>query len=65
MSEYHFHRLFVATNGVSPAECLSRRRIERARNLLRAANLTAAGNLCDSVLFEARIIQFAIHRLRR
>ena len=41
ISKYHFQRLFVATYGVSPAEHLSRRRIERAQDLLRATNPTA------------------------
>ena len=40
MSKYHFQRLFTATYGLSPAAHLSRRRIERAQDLLRATNLT-------------------------
>src|SRR3569623_2138760 len=40
MSKYHFQRLFTATYGLSPAAHLSRRRIERAQDLLRAINLT-------------------------
>jgi len=40
LSKYHFLRLFKATYGVTPADYVSRRRIERAQDLLRATNLT-------------------------
>ncbi|MEZ5234452.1 MAG: helix-turn-helix transcriptional regulator [Acidimicrobiia bacterium] len=40
LSRFHFHRLFTATYGVTPAQHLTRRRIERAQDLLRATNLT-------------------------
>ena len=40
VSKYHFQRLFTATYGLSPAAYLSRRRVERAQDLLRATNLT-------------------------
>ena len=50
ISKYHFQRLFVATYGVSPAEHLSRRRIERAQDLLRATNLTVT-EICTAVGF--------------
>ncbi|HEX3930051.1 MAG TPA: AraC family transcriptional regulator [Nocardioides sp.] len=36
LSEFHFHRLFAATYGRTPAAYLSERRIERAQDLLRA-----------------------------
>jgi AraC-like DNA-binding protein len=39
-SRYHFIRAFRAAYGATPGEYLSRRRIERARELLRTANLT-------------------------
>jgi AraC-like DNA-binding protein len=48
MSRYHFQRLFTATYGVSPAHYLSRRRIERAQDLLRATNLTVT-EVCHAV----------------
>lgn len=40
MSKYHFVREFAATYGETPARYLTRRRIERAQDLLRSANLT-------------------------
>lgn len=39
-SRYHFVRLFRDTYGETPGQYLSRRRIERAQDLLRSANLT-------------------------
>ncbi len=39
-SRYHFVRLFRRTYGETPGQYLSRRRIERACELLRSANLT-------------------------
>ena len=50
ISKYHFQRLFTATYGVSPAEHLSRRRVERAQDLLRATNLTVT-EVCITVGF--------------
>lgn len=40
VSRHHFVRCFAATYGETPMRYLSRRRIERAQDLLRAANLT-------------------------
>jgi transcriptional regulator GlxA family with amidase domain len=40
ISKYHFVRSFEAAYGVTPARYLTRRRIERAQDLLRGANLT-------------------------
>jgi AraC-like DNA-binding protein len=40
LSKYHFLRLFKSTYGITPMEYVSRRRIERAQDLLRATNLT-------------------------
>jgi AraC-like DNA-binding protein len=39
-SRYHFLRSFGATYGETPSRYLTRRRIERAKDLLRSANLT-------------------------
>ncbi len=39
-SKYHFARAFTSVYGESPRSYLMRRRIERAKDLLRAANLT-------------------------
>jgi transcriptional regulator GlxA family with amidase domain len=50
LSKFHFQRLFKQTYGASPAEHLSRRRIERAQDLLRATNLTVT-EVCLSVGF--------------
>jgi AraC-like DNA-binding protein len=40
VSKYHFARCFEAAYGETPIRYLTRRRIERAQDLLRAANLT-------------------------
>jgi len=40
VSKFHFARSFEATYGETPIRYLTRRRIERAQDLLRAANLT-------------------------
>jgi AraC-like DNA-binding protein len=52
ISKFHFQRLFTATYGLSPAEHLSRRRIERAQDLLRATNLTIT-EVCVTVGFSS------------
>jgi AraC-like DNA-binding protein len=40
VSKYHFVRCFEATYGETPIRYLTRRRIERAQDLLRSGNLT-------------------------
>jgi AraC-like DNA-binding protein len=40
VSKFHFARCFEATYGETPMRYLTRRRIERAQDLLRSANLT-------------------------
>ena len=50
ISKWHFHRLFAATYGCTPAAYLSRRRVERAQDLLRSANLTVT-EVCHAVGF--------------
>lgn len=40
MSKYHFVRSFDATYGETPMRYVTRRRIERAQDLLRSANLS-------------------------
>jgi transcriptional regulator GlxA family with amidase domain len=52
MSKYHFLRLFRATYGITPMEYVSRRRIERAQDLLRATNLTVT-EVCFAVGFSS------------
>ena len=52
MSKWHFHRLFRATYGVTPAAYLSERRVERAQDLLRGANLTVT-EVCHAVGFSS------------
>lgn len=48
MSRYHFIRSFATTYGVTPAAYLAERRVERAQDLLRAANLTVT-EVCHAV----------------
>lgn len=50
LSKWHFHRLFAATFGVTPAAYLSERRIERAQDLLRSTNLSVT-EVCFAVGF--------------
>lgn len=50
LSKYHFQRMFTATYGLSPAAYVSRRRVERAQDLLRATNLTVT-EVCMAVGF--------------
>ena len=50
VSKYHFARSFDATYGETPIRYLTRRRIERAQDLLRAANLTVT-EVCMAVGF--------------
>jgi AraC-like DNA-binding protein len=52
LSKFHFHRLFAATYGRTPATYLSERRIERAQDLLRATNLTVT-EICHAVGFSS------------
>ncbi|WP_203907170.1 helix-turn-helix transcriptional regulator [Rhizocola hellebori] len=52
VSKYHFARSFEATYGETPIRYLTRRRIERAQDLLRAANLTIT-EICMTVGFSS------------
>jgi len=48
VSKYHFVRCFEAAYGETPIRYLTRRRIERAQDLLRSANLTVT-EVCMAV----------------
>lgn len=50
VSKFHFVRSFEATYGETPIRYLTRRRIERAQDLLRGANLTVT-EVCTLVGF--------------
>jgi transcriptional regulator GlxA family with amidase domain len=52
VSKYHFGRLFADTYGETPMRYLTRRRIERAQDLLRSANLTVT-EVCMLVGFSS------------
>ena len=52
VSKYHFARCFAATYGETPMRYLTRRRIERAQDLLRSANLTIT-EVCTMVGFRS------------
>ena len=52
LSKYHFLRLFKATYGMTPMEYVSKRRIERAQDLLRSTNLTVT-EVCFAVGFSS------------
>jgi AraC-like DNA-binding protein len=52
VSKYHFARSFEAAYGETPMRYLTRRRIERAQDLLRAANLTVT-EVCMLVGFSS------------
>jgi transcriptional regulator GlxA family with amidase domain len=51
-SPYHFTRAFKAAYGETPGGYLSRRRVERAQELLRTANLTVT-EICTLVGFHS------------
>ena len=48
MSRFHFVRSFATTYRITPAAYLAQRRVERAQDLLRAANLTVT-EVCHAV----------------
>ena len=50
VSKYHFARCFEALYGEAPIRYVTRRRIERAQDLLRHANLTVT-EICTAVGF--------------
>ena len=50
VSKYHFARSFEAAYGETPIRYLTRRRVERAQDLLRVANLTVT-EVCMEVGF--------------
>jgi AraC-like DNA-binding protein len=52
VSKYHFVRRFAETYGETPMRYLTRRRIERAQDLLRSANLTVS-EVCMLVGFSS------------
>jgi AraC-like DNA-binding protein len=52
VSRYHFARCFAETYGETPMRYLTRRRIERAQDLLRSANLTVT-EVCMLVGFSS------------
>ena len=52
VSKYHFARCFAEAYGEPPVRYLTRRRIERAQDLLRAANLTVT-EVCMLVGFSS------------
>jgi transcriptional regulator GlxA family with amidase domain len=52
VSKYHFARCFAETYGETPMRYLTRRRIERAQDLLRSANLTVT-EVCMLVGFSS------------
>ena len=52
VSKYHFARSFEAAYGETPIRYLTPRRIERAQDLLRAANLTVT-EICMAVGFSS------------
>jgi AraC-like DNA-binding protein len=51
-SKYHFARAFTAAYGETPHAYLTRRRVERAKDLLRTANLSVT-EVCMLVGFES------------
>ena len=52
LSKFHFARAFASAYGETPRSYLTRRRIERAKDLLRAANLTVT-EVCYLVGFSS------------
>jgi AraC-like DNA-binding protein len=52
VSPYHFLRAFTAAYGETPGRYLTRRRVERAKTLLRSVNLTVT-EICHLVGFSS------------
>jgi transcriptional regulator GlxA family with amidase domain len=52
VSRYHFNRAFAEAYGETPMRYLTRRRVERAQDLLRSANLTVT-EVCMLVGFSS------------
>jgi AraC-like DNA-binding protein len=52
VSKFHFARCFEAAYGLTPIRYLTRRRVERAQDLLRSANLTVT-EICFLVGFSS------------
>ena len=61
LSKFHFARAFSKAFGETPRTHLTRRRIERAKDLLRAANLTIT-EICFLVGFETTPISRTFSR---
>ena len=65
VSKYHFARSFETAYGETPIRYLTRRRVERAQDLLRCANLTVT-EICMTVGFQQpRVVLVPVHRTRR
>ena len=65
VSKYHFARCFEAAYGETPIRYLTRRRIERAQDLLRHANLTVT-EICMAVgVRESRFLLVPLPRVGR
>jgi len=54
-SKFHLIRCFAAVYGETPIRYLTRRRVERAQDLLRLANLTVS-EICMAVGFSSLIL---------
>ena len=64
-SKFHFARAFKDAYGETPANYLTRRRVERAKDLLRSANLTVT-EVCMLVgLLEPGLVQLPLLRAGR
>ena len=60
LSKFHFHRLFKAVYGVTPARYLTQRRVERAQDLLRSDEPHRDGDLLRRRILEPRIVQYPL-----
>ena len=60
-SKFHFARSFKEAYGETPAQYLTRRRVERAKDLLRHANLTVTEILHADRLLESGLLQQPLH----
>ena len=65
LSKYHFARSFESAYGETPIRYLTRRRIERAQDLLRSANLTVT-EVCMAVgVCQPGLVLVAVHATGR
>jgi AraC-like DNA-binding protein len=52
LSPFHFHRLFTKVYRITPHQYITKKRLEKAKELLKTGNITIAG-ICTGIGFES------------